>query len=262
MRFGWGAAASPVLHKDRLYLVNDNDEASYLVALDKVTGKEIWRTERDEKSNWATPYVWENKLRTEIIAPGTGKVRSYDLEGKLLYEFGGCSSITIATPYAKFGLLYVSSGYILNRQRPLFAILPGAQGDISLSKTESSNQYIAWCQKQAAPYNPSTLVYGDLLYVLHDRGFLACYDAKTGKEVYGKQRLPRGRAFTASPWAAGGKIFCVNEYGVTFVVQAGREFKLLHTNALADGDMCMATPAMAGDRLILRTATTLYCFKK
>ena len=262
MRFGWGAAASPVLHKDRLYLVNDNDEASYLVALDKVTGKEIWRTERDEKSNWATPYVWENKLRTEIIAPGTGKVRSYDLEGKLLYEFGGCSSITIATPYAKFGLLYVSSGYILNRQRPLFAISPGAQGDISLSKTESSNQYIAWCQKQAAPYNPSTLVYGDLLYVLHDRGFLACYDAKTGKEVYGKQRLPRGRAFTASPWAAGGKIFCVNEYGVTFVVQAGREFKLLHTNALADGDMCMATPAMAGDRLILRTATTLYCFKK
>ena len=262
MRFGWGTAASPILHNDRLYLVNDNEEESYLVALDKETGKQVWRTERDEKSNWATPYVWENELRTEIITPGTGKVRSYDLQGKLLYEFGGCSSITIATPYSKFGLLYVSSGYILDKRRPVFAIRPGATGDISLSEGESSNEYIAWSQKEAAPYNPSTIVYGDILYVLHDRGFLASYDAKTGKKIYAKQRLPKGRAFTASPWAAGGKIFCVNEYGVTFVVRAGRRFELLHTNVLGDDDMCMATPAMAGDRLILRTASTLYCFER
>ena len=185
MRYGWGTAASPVLHGDRLYLVNDNEEASTLTAFNKRTGQEIWKIDREEKSNWATPYVWENEVRTEIITPGTGKVRSYDLAGKLLYEFGGMSSITIATPYADSGLLYVSSGYVLDKRKPLFAIRPGASGDISLADDETANEYVAWCQKQAGPYNPSTIVYGDLLYVLLDRGFLACYDALTGEKVYG-----------------------------------------------------------------------------
>jgi outer membrane protein assembly factor BamB len=261
-RYGWGTAASPVLHKDRLYIVNDNDDASYLLALDKKTGEQIWRTPREEKSNWATPFVWENKLRTEIITPGTGKFRSYDLDGKLLYEFGGGSSITIATPYSKFGMLYVSSGYILDRKKPIFAIKPGASGDISLKSDETSNDYVAWCQKQAAPYNPTTLIYGEFVYVLLDRGFLACYDAQTGEQVYDRQRLPRGRAFTSSPWAYNGKIFCLNEYGETFVVQAGREFKLLHTNSLGEEEMCMATPAIAGDRLIIRTEQRMFCLQK
>ena len=261
-RFGWGTASSPVLHKSRLYIVNDNDEESYLLALNKKTGKQIWRTPRDEKSNWATPFVWENELRTEIITPGTGKFRSYDLDGNLLYTFGGGSSITIATPFSEFGLLYVSSGYILDRQKPIFAIRPGASGDISLTEDESGNDYIAWCQKQAAPYNPTTLVYGDLLYVLLDRGFLACYDARTGERVYDRQRLPGGRAFTSSPWADNGNIFCLNEYGETFVVQAGREFKLRHTNSLAPDEMCMATPAMAADKLIIRTEHRVYCLQE
>ena len=261
-RFGWGTAASPVLHKDRLYIVNDNDEGSYLLALDKKSGDEVWRVDRNEKSNWATPFVWENELRTEIITPGTGKFRSYDLSGKLLYEFGGGSSITIATPYSKFGLLYVSSGYVLDRKKPLFAIRPGAAGDISLGADETSNEFIAWCQKQAAPYNPTTLVYGDYLYVLQDRGFLACYDAKSGKEIYSRKRLPNGRAFTTSPWAYDGKVFCLSEYGETFVVQAGPEFKLLHTNKLGQDEMCMATPALAGDKLIIRSENHVWCLKQ
>jgi outer membrane protein assembly factor BamB len=261
-RYGWGTAASPVLYKDRLYIVNDNDDESYLLALDKKTGEQVWRTVRDEKSNWATPYVWENKLRTEIITPGTGKFRSYDLDGKLLYEFGGGSSITIATPYSKFGLLYVSSGYVADRKKPLFAIRPGASGDISLTGDQTSNEYIAWCHKRAAPYNPTTLVYGDFLYVLLDRGILACYDAQSGKQVYDRQRLPNGRAFTSSPWAYNGKIFCLNEYGETFVVQAGPEFKLLHTNSLGEDEMCMATPAMAGDKLIIRSEDRVYCLQE
>lgn len=261
-RFDWGTAASPVLYQDRLYVVDDNEEESTLFALDKNTGKEIWRDVRDERSNWSTPYIWENELRTEIITPGTGKVRSYDLEGKLLYEFGGCSSITIATPYSQHGLLYVSSGYVMDKKKPIFALRPGGSGDISLGEDETSNQTIAWCQKQAAPYNPSTLVYGDLLYVLLDRGFLSCYDARTGEPVYEKQRLPEGRAFTSSPWAYNGKVFCLNEYGVTYVVQAGREFKLLHTNRFVEEEICMATPAIVGDRLIVRTADRVYCLKK
>ena len=260
-RFDWGTASSPVLHHDRLIIVDDNEEESTLFALDKNNGNEIWRVVRDEKSNWSTPYIWENELRTEIITPGTGKVRSYDLAGKLLYEFGGCSSITIATPYSQHGLLYVSSGYIMDKKKPIFALRPGGSGDISLSADETSNQTIAWCQKQAAPYNPSTLVYGDLLYVLLDRGFLSCYDARTGQPVYEKQRLPEGRAFTASPWAYNGKIFCLNEYGVTYVVQAGPQFKLLHTNRFVEDEICMATPAIVGDMLIVRTADRVYCLK-
>ena len=260
-RFEWGTAASPVLHGDRLYIVNDNQEQSYLLALDKKSGEKIWRVERKEKSNWATPFIWENARRTEIIIPGTGKTRSYDLNGKLLYEFGGASSITIATPYSKFGMLYVSSGYILDPKKPIWAIRPGATGDISLGSNESQNDHIAWCQKQAAPYNPTTIIYGDQLYVLLDRGLVTSYDARIGKPIYGRKRLPNGRAFTSSPWACDGKLFFLNEFGTTFVVQAGPVFRILHTNKLTEDDMCMATPALAGDRLVIRTAARVYCFR-
>ena len=264
-RYGWGLAASPVLHKGRLYIVNDNEEKSFLVALDAKTGKEAWRVDRyGEKSNWSTPYIWENKLRTEIITPGTRRNRSYDLKGKLLYEFGGNSSITIATPYAKFGLLYVTSGYVGDRKKPMFAIRPGAKGDISLESGEDKNEYVAWCQRRAGPYNPSTIIYGDLMYVLLDRGLVACYEARTGKHVYGPERIvSRGGAFTSSPWAYNGKVFFLDENGVTYVLQAGRKFKLLSPNRLnAKEDMCMATPAMAGDKLIIRTDARVYCFRK
>ncbi|HVU89963.1 MAG TPA: PQQ-binding-like beta-propeller repeat protein [Pirellulales bacterium] len=261
-RLGWGTAASPVLYKDRLYVVNDNEEESYLVCLDAATGEQIWRVERDEKSNWATPFIWENELRTEIITPGTGKVRSYDLDGNLLYEFGGMSSITIAVPYAKDGLLYVSSGYVMDKKKPLMALKPGAVGDISLADDQTSNEYIVWCQKDGAPYNPTSIIYKGLLYVLYDRGFLSCYDARTGEMVYDKQRLPEGKAFTSSPWAYNDEIFCLNEDGKTFVIKAGREFEIVRTNDLAEDDMSMATPAIVGDKVLLRTAARLYCLQK
>lgn len=262
MRYGWGTAASPVLHGERLYILSDNDTQSYLLCLDKRTGKEIWRVARDEKSNWATPFVWQNNQRTEIVTAGTGKVRSYDLDGKLLWWFTGMSSITIATPYAANGLLYISSGYVGDPKRPLYAIRPGATGDLSLSAEQAGSQFIAWRLPQAAPYNPSTLVYNDLLYVLYDRGLLGCLRAGTGEWVYERKELPQGLRFTASPWAYDGKIFCLNEDGVTFVLKAGDKFELLHTNRLAEDDMCMATPALGDDRLVLRTAKRVYCIRQ
>ncbi len=257
-RFGWGPAASPVIHGDRIYFVNDNDKQSELLALDKRTGKEIWCVPRDEKSNWATPFVWENDKRMEIITPGSGRVASYDLDGKLLWSLRGMSSITIATPYEANGLLYISSGYVMDKSRPLYAIRPGAKGDISLKAGETTNSHIAWSHPTAAPYNPGTVTYEGRLYVLHDRGLVSCYDAKTGEMRYERERLPKGLAFTSSPWAANGKIFCLNEDGICFVLLAGDKFKLLHTNQL-DGEMCMATPALAGNRLLLRTANRIYC---
>jgi outer membrane protein assembly factor BamB len=259
MRAGWGTAASPVLHRDHLYLVNDNEEDSYIVALDAQTGAEAWRTPRDERSNWATPYVWVHALRTEIVTPGSGQVRSYDLDGNLLWSLGGMSSITIATPYASDGLLYLSSGYVLDQRRPIFAIKPGATGDISLADGETSNDFIAWSQLKSAPYNPTTLLYDGRMYVLYDQGLIACFGAEDGEELYAKRRLPNGRSFTSSPWAYDGKVFCLNEDGVTFVIKAGDVFEFLSTNTLAEDDMCMATPAIANDRLIIRTSARVYC---
>jgi outer membrane protein assembly factor BamB len=256
-RYGWGTAASPVLYKDRIYVVNDNDDQSFLAALDTRTGKQIWRVERDEASNWSTPYIWETEHGPEIVTSGTRKVRAYDLDGHLLWELGGMSSIVIPTPFAQHGLLFLASGYVGDDLRPVFAVRQGARGDISLKKDETSNQSIAWYQRQAGPYNPSPLVYGDYYYTLFDRGIMTCHEARTGREVYGKQRIdPEASAFTASPWASNGKIFALSEDGDTFVMQAGAEFKVLGKNSL--DELCMATPAVVRGNLIIRTATKLY----
>ena len=260
-RYGWGTAASPVLYKDRIYIVNDNDDHSFIMALNKKTGEQVWRADREEGTNWATPYVWENEVRTEIVTPGTKWVRSYDLNGKLLWQFTGMSSISIPTPFSKHGMVYIASGYVGDQIRPVYAIRAGASGDITLKEGEVSNKYIAWYQPQAGPYNPSPLIYGDHYYTLLDRGFFTCHDAKTGKEIYGKVRIDPGvNAFTSSPWAYNGKIFCLSEDGDTFVIQAGPEFKMLRKNSL--DEMCMATPAIARGSLIIRTASKLYRITK
>ncbi len=260
-RFGWGTAASPIVYKNQLYLLNDNDEQSYLAALDTKTGKQIWRADREVGTNWATPYIWESGQRTELVVPGTKATRSYELTGKMLWEFNGMSSIAIPTPFSKFGLLYIASGYVGDQHRPVYAIKPGASGNISLKEGETSNQYIAWYLRQGGPYNPSPIVYGDNYYTLYDRGFFTANDARTGKEIYGKQRIdPAVGAFTSSPWAYNGKLFCLSEDGDTFVIQAGGDYKLLGKNSV--DELCMATPAIARGSLILRTATKLYRIAK
>ncbi len=143
----------------------------------------------------------------------------------------------------------------------MFAFRRGASGDISLKDGETSNEFIAWCEKTAAPYNPSPLVYGDHFYVLFDFGFLSSRDARTGREIYEKQRinLEGTSGFTASPWAYDGKVFCLSEEGDTFVFQAGPTYQLVGRNHL--GEMCMATPAIARDSLIIRTVANLYRIK-
>ena len=255
-RAGWGTAASPVLHGDRLYLINDNDDQSFLVALSKETGAELWRVNRDEGSNWSTPYIWENELRTELVTTGTDKVRSYDLQGNLLWELTGMSSITITTPFSRFGFLYLGSGYIGDQQRPVFAIKPGASGDISVPEDGSLDGSIAWYLPQAASYNPSPIIYGDHYYTLLDRGFFTCHNARTGEEVYGRQRIRPGVAFTASPWAYRDHIFALSEDGDTYVIKAGEEFEVVAVNSL--NEMSMATPAIAHSSLFIRTASKLY----
>ena len=258
MRTGWGPASSPVLHDGRIYIVNDNEERSFIAAFDARTGNELWRADREgEASNWATPFVWQNDRRTEIVTTGTKGVRSYDLSGKLLWQLTGMTSIHAVTPFASHGLLFVSSGYFPDAKRPTYAIRPGASGDISLKGDERGNEFIAWSNPTLAPAYPSPLVLGDQYYTLMDRGFVTSNDPKTGEEIYPRQRIaPDAGTFSASPWAYNGKLFAISEDGDTFVLQAGREFKVLGRNSL--GEMTLASPAVANGSVIIRTATKLY----
>ena len=260
-RNNWGSGASPVLHQGRIYIVNDNDEQSFLAAYDARTGQEIWKVDRKEGTNWSTPFVWQNELRTEIVTSGSDRVRSYDLSGKLLWEFSGMSTISIPTPFDRFGLLYISSGYVGDALRPAYAIRPGASGDISLKQGETSNTHIVWSSPTGAPYNPTPVIHGDTYYTLFDRGFFTSHDAKTGKEIYPRQRITsEASGFTSSPWAYNGHIFAMSEEGDAYVIQAGTEFKVLRKNSL--NEMTLATPAIARGSLFVRTASKLYRLTK
>jgi outer membrane protein assembly factor BamB len=175
----------------------------------------------------------------------------------VLWEFGGMSSIAIPVPFTKFGLLYISSGYVGDKNKPVFVVKPGAKGDISLKEGQTSNEWIVWFNNNLGPYNPSPIVYGEIYYTLYDRGFFAANDAKTGKEVYPRVRISEDvGAYTASPWAYNGKLFILSEDGDTYVIQAGPQFKILGKNALEE--FCMATPAIARGSLFIRTDSKLY----
>ena len=263
-RYGWGTSQSPVVHAGRVYLCNDNEEASFFVALDARTGKEVWRVDREEKTNYATPFVWENELRTEIVLSGINWTHSYDLTGKPLWRLKGKSILAIPTPFEKFGQLYLTSGHVVWGESPMYCIRAGATGDISPVEGEPLNESLVWRRGEGGPYHPTPLIVNDILYVLLDRGFMTAYDAHTGEPVYAtrKKRIPKGRAFTSSPWTYGEKLFCLNEDGVTFVIQSGPEFKVLHTNHLADDDMCMATPVIVDDKLLIRSSKRIYCLKR
>ena len=260
-RSAWGSASSPVVYEDKLIMLYDNEEESWIAALDKRTGEELWRTARDEVSTWATPYVWENELRTEIVTSGVNRIRSYDLDGQLLWEMDGRMSwASIATPFSSHGLVYVNSGYFRDEHRPAYAIRPGASGDITLAERERSNEFVAWYQPRAGNYNTSPLIYGDIYYSLLDRGFFEAYDAATGEQVYGRRRIRVGASFTSSPWAYNGKIFALSEQGDTYVIRAGREYEVIGVNSL--DEMAMASPAIVGDRLLIRTSSKVYSIRK
>ena len=231
-RWSSAPAPRPVLYKDRLYIVNDNTTQSFLIAFDKRTGKEIWKVNRDERGNWSTPIVWENeRAHRDRDDRHASRVRSYDLDGKLLWELARHvdADDPVAVRQARTGLHQLG----LSGRRAASGLRDsprGASGDISLKEGETSNEYIAWHQPLLGTYNTSALVYGDYYYTLLDRGFLLCHDARTGKQIYGRQRISvESSGFTTSPWAYNGKIFVLSEDGDTFVdpgrtgVQAARE---------------------------------------
>ena len=253
----FGSAASPVLYDGRLYLVNDNTTRSFLAAFDTATGEQVWRVERDETENWSTPFVWENELRTEIVTTGRRKIRSYDLDGNQLWELGGMTVNVVPTPFAGHGLLYLSSGYPGGFPRPVYAIRPGAAGDISLARrgeratTTSRGTSRCWAPTARRRWSMATTTTR-----CSTAASCCVHDARTGEEIYGRRRIAPGHGFTASPWAYNGKIFALSEDGITYVMEAGPEFSIVETNDL--DEMALATPAIAHGSLILRTQSRLY----
>ncbi len=257
MQFGWGTGSSPVLFGDSVYIQCDNDHASFLVALNKMTGEERWRIKRDEKSNWSTPYLWKNKLRTELIAAGGAKMRSYDPNtGVLLWEMAG-SGRTATTPVGDEEMLYVDSyDRLTGGSGVLAAIRPGAEGKISPDGKDTSDSPVAWSVRLNGYRVASPLLYQGCLYVLENQlGIVRCLDAKSGAQRYHK-RLPGATGFTASPVAGDGKVYLVDQNCRTTVVEAGPELQIVATNDL--NEMCWSSPAVAGEKLLIRTVDHLY----
>jgi outer membrane protein assembly factor BamB len=260
----FGTGSSPVLHGKRLFVLNDNEKQQFLAAFDTGTGKLAWRTLRDLKqksdpprsSGWTTPYVWVNPQRTEIVTTGPGTAVSYDLSGQELWRLSGTSLAPVASPFAYDGLLYVNGG----KGKGLFAVRPGAKGDISLAGDAQSSAYVLWSKERAGSYLPTQVAYDGALYVLSENGILSRFEARTGEMTYKERVAPEASAFTSSPWAYNGKIFCLSEEGQTYVLAAGRKKELLHVNAL--DEMAQATPALVGDRLLLRTEGRLYSIRR
>ncbi len=254
----WGTGGSPILFGDKVFIQCDNEEESFLVALDKTTGKDIWRVPRDEQTNWSTPYIWKNKIRTELVTSGGGKMRSYDPQtGKLLWWMAG-SGRTAVSPVADAELLYLDSYERDSGFRgSLVAIRPGASGDISLNPGETSSALVAWSVGITGCRAASPVICQNCVYVLEEfTGVIHCYDSKTGQQHY-RKRMPNGAGFTASALVVGDKIYCVDQRGRTHIVEAGPELRVVAQNNL-DEEMCWSSPAVVSDHLLIRTINHLY----
>ena len=257
---GWGTGSSPLLYEDRLFIQVDNEEQSFLVALDAETGKEIWKVNRDEKTNYSTPYLWKNRLRTELVCGGQ-RARAYDpASGEILWEMQVGGHYNIPAPAADRDHLFLGNAGYRDTKGTFFAIRAGAKGDITPDSGSISSDEVLWYNLDAAFLNnPSPLLYQGLLYFVSSRGGqITCLEAQTGELVY-QERIENVAACWASPWVYDNKIFFMDEKGVTRVFKAGREFELLHENTL--DDRFWASVAVAGDAYLFKGDLKLYCIK-
>ena len=252
-KHGHGEGSSPVLHQNVLAVNWDHEGQSFIVAFDKRTGRELWRSERKEVTSWASPIVVVHEGVPQLIVSGTDRLRAYHLEtGKTLWECGGLSANVVASPVAGNGMVFAGSSY---DTRALLAIrLNGATGDI----TGSNN--VAWTRTRATPYVPSPLLYKGAIYFLrHYQGILTRLDARTGQETAGPFRLGPIRDIYASPVAAAGRIYFVDLDGTALVLSDDKRPQVLSLNQL--NDHFSASPALVGEELFLRGQNYLYCLK-
>ena len=250
IRYSFGEGSSPALHGDTLVLIWDNEKESFIVAVDKRTGKEIWRKTREEQTSWTTPLILDVGGRAQVITSATGQVRSYDLAtGELVWHTGGMTFNAIPSPVYADGIVYLMSGF---RGNALKAIrLADAKGDVA------GTSAVVWEYAQDTPYVPSPLLYDGILYFLKsNNGILSAFDAKTGKPHYSQQRLEPLTNIYSSPVGAAGKVYITDRRGYTIVVEAGPTFKVAATNKLDDG---FDSSAAVVDGEIYLRGKSLYC---
>lgn len=251
----WGPASSPIIWNNLVIIQCDTQADSFLLALDAATGKTVWRTERQELPSWGTPTVIATPAGEELVTNASNFIRGYDPRtGTELWRLGGSSKITAPTPFGANGLIVIASGR--GPERPIFVIRPGARGDISLAKDQTSNASIAWSKTGRGSYMPTPLAHDGILYVLANNGVFDAYDLNTGQEIYRQRLDPVGSGFSASPVLADGRIYLSSEDGEIIVVAAGREFKKLGANSM--GELLMATPAISDGVMYVRSASTLF----
>jgi outer membrane protein assembly factor BamB len=257
--YEWGPASSPIIWNGLVIVQCDTQADSFLIAFDEQTGNTVWKTDRQELPSWGTPTVVTTSAGPELITNASNFVRGYDpRNGRELWHLGGSSKITAPTPIFAGGLHIIASGRA--PERPVFAVKPGARGDLTLSKDATANAGVAWSKTGRGSYMPTPLAYRGLLYILANNGVFDAYDIATGKEIY-RQRLPLvGSGFSASPVAADGKIYLSNEDGEMLVVEAGEAFKHLATNSM--GETIMATPALSEGVMYVRGASTLFAISR
>jgi outer membrane protein assembly factor BamB len=250
-RNSFGEGSSPALYGNTLVVNWDHEGQSFIIALDKRTGKELWKTDREEPTSWSTPLVVAHAGKPQVIVNATNRVRSYNLaNGNLVWENTGTTANAIPSPVAAEGVVYVTGGF---RGSALFAIrFAGATGDLSNSPA------VVWRYDQDTPYVPSPLLYDGKLYFLKvNSGILSCFNAKTGEPFYSRQRLESIANIYTSPVGAAGRVYLLSRDGVTMVIKNSESFEVLATNKLEDNTD--ASPALVDNEIYLRGSKFLYC---
>ena len=243
-----GAAGSPLLYKNRVILFQDHGRGAFVAAFDTLSGKPIWRTQRDAYVGWGTPVAVRVGTHDEIVISSQGAVTAYDPDtGRELWRCDGNSYEVIPTPVVGHGLVFASSG----RVGPTLAIRPGGKGNVTRT-------HLAWASPRGSPFVPSPIVYGDFLYMVNDMAsIVTSFEAATGKLMWqGRLGVARREGFSASPVAVDGKVFFTNDDGETFVLRAGPTFELLRTNSI--GEATLASPALVDGRWYIRTDRSLF----
>ena len=250
MAMGFGEGSSPALYQDTLIVNRDNEDNSFIIALDKNTGKTLWKKPREEHTSWSTPLIIERDGKAQAVVTATGKIRSYDVaSGEVLWECGGLTRNVIPCPVADSGMVYCMSGFQGNA---LLAIRLGRTGDLTGSDA------IAWTHNKSTPYVPSPLLYdGRLYFFANNNGVLSCLDAKSGDALFEAQKLEDLAGVYASPLGAAGRVYLAGRNGVTVVLKQSDKLEVLATNRL--DEKFDASPAAVGKDLFLRGHDYLYC---
>ena len=249
----WGFASSPILWQDQVILQVDIHGGAFIAAWDVNTGRQLWRTARQEIPTWSTPIVVESDRGPELITNGT-TIRSYDpRDGRELWWLGPNSEVIVSSPVAGRDLIYITGGY--PPARPVYAVRPGSQGDISLAPGKINNRAVTWSKDRGGVYIPTPLAYGHQLYLIHGQGRLEALDAADGQRLY-RARLSAGGTVSGSPIAADGRIYIPTEEGQIYVVEAGPEYRELAVNDIAEP--VLTTPAVSAGRLYVRGTRHLF----